>query len=660
VPRRRLYGPAVPLTAEKVDTAPDRAAPPPPPRWRRAGALVGGLAAAWLVPLATNAVHLDVLLLPLVLVGTASLLRSGRTALDRLVLAGVLLYAGLCVVGLLFSVWPWHLEPVPIAGLALSTLVLVSWGARRWPRLPLRFRPADVMVVVLGLGSMAFLAWPLAHRDAINRLATFMHVEDFSRHLMIYDSIRRVGGYLFLHWNAALPRTGATGYLPYPQGSHFVTAVLENFLESSATPATNPMAWTSHFVLWHVAGYMALCLVVLWAARWVAGPGASAARVLPVLALATAMLLFGNAATVYTGSYPQEVYALIALAAFVAVVVRPVHRRREQLVLAGGLFAAVGMTYYLFLPAAIVAAVAWLVVYRRRLWRNKVLALVCVLGGGFLSVLFPLVMYTQVQLDVGGTLELGGQLVGYDPYQGIAIGLVAAAGGAALALRRSRVGVQVLVAVVAGLGLAEVINRYQLAHHVGNQYFYYKSLHATMVIVLVALGAAAYLVPRVPAAARGSRRVLRFAPAVVLALAGFAALGAVPGELVAGAQNYLTGPTWERPASAYYPYALWQRYPRADGRTTVVWLGTPWNSFLATTYLGIYQGNYGPAALIAIPMRPWEPGGAQLPAVEKDIRDGDGRYRVVADDPKVLSGLRAFAKTLPAGKLQVVDVTGQL
>jgi hypothetical protein len=421
------------------------------------------------------------------------------------------------------------------------------------------------------------------------------------------------------------------------------------------------MVWTSHFVLLHVAGYMALCLVVLWAARWVAGPGASAARVLPVLALATAMLLFGNAATVYTGSYPQEVYALIALAAFVAVVVRPVHRRREQLVLAGGLFAAVGMTYYLFLPAAIVAAVTWLVVYRRRLLRNKVLAGVCVLGGGFLSVLFPLVMYTRVQLDVGGTLELGGQLVGYDPYQGIAVGLVAAAGGAALALRRSRVGVQVLVAVVAGLGLAEVINRYQLAHHVANQYFYYKSLHATMIIVLVALGAAAYLVPRVTTtAAQGSRRVLRFAPAVVLALAGFAALGAVPGELVAGAQNYMTGPTWERPASAYYPDKLWQRYPRAGGRTTVVWLGTPWNSFLATTYLGIYQGNYGPAALIAIPMRPWEPGGAQLSNVEKDIHDSAGRYRVVADDPETLSQLRAFATTLPAGKLQVVDVTGQL
>lgn len=650
----------MPLTAEKVDTAPDRAAPPPP-RWRRAGLLVGGLAGAWLVPLATNAVHLDVLLLPLVLVGTAALLRAGRTALDRLVLAGVLLYAGLCVVGLLFSVWPWHLEPVPIAGLALSTLVLISWGARRRPRLPLRLRAADAVVLVLGLGCAAFLCWPMLHRDAINRLATFMHVEDFSRHLMIYDSIRRVGGYLFLHWDAALPRTGATGYLPYPQGAHFVEAVLENFLESSATPAANPMVWTSHFVLWHVAGYVALCFVVLWAVRWVAGPGASTARVLPVLALAAAMLLFGNAPTVYTGSYPQEVYALIALAAFVAVTVRPVHRRREQLVLAGALFAAVGMTYYLFLPAAAVVAVTWLVLYRRRLWRDRWLALPCVLLGGLLSVLFPLVMYFRVQLDVGGALELGGQSVSYTPYQGMAIGLLGAAGGAALALRRSRTGWQVLVAVLAGIAVAEVINGFQQAHHVTNQYYYYKSLHAMMIIVLVTLGAAAHLVPRVTVAAgRGARRVLRFAPVVVLTMAAFAAFGAVPGELVAGAQNYLTGRTWESPASAYYAYALWRRYPHANGRTTVVWLGTPWNSFMATTYLGIYQGNYGPAALVAIPLRPWEPGGAQLSAVEKDIRDSHQRYRVVADDPDTVTRLRAFAGTLPAGELQVVDVAGEL
>jgi hypothetical protein len=651
----------VPLTAEKVDTVDGGALPAGrSSRLRRAGWLLGGLVAAWLVPVATDAARLDVLLLPLILVGVASLLRAGRTALDRLVLAGVLLYGGLCVVGLLFSVWPWHLEPVPIAGVTLSALVLISWTARRRPVLPLRYRPADLLVAGFGLATALFVWWPLRSRDGFHRLATFMHVEDFSRHLMMYDTIRRVGGYMFLHWDPALRDTGATGYLPYPQGSHFVTAVLENFLESSAAPARDPMVWTAHYVLWHVAGYAALCVVVLWAARWVAGPGASAARLLPVLALATAMLLFGNPISVYTGAYPQEVYGLIALAAFVAITVRPLHRQREQLVLAGALFAAIGMTYYLFLPAAAVAAVGWLWWYRRRLWRTRWLALCCVLLGGALSVLMPVVMYTRVILDVGGILQERGQLGGFGPGQAVTVGLFAVGGALLVAARRSRVGWQVVVAVGGGLGLSEAILLYQHEHGVSDPYFYYKSLHAALIIALVGLGAAAFLVPRpLRRGTRRAARVLAWAPGVVLACAAFAAFQAIPTAVAPGITAYLSGPPRESPSSAYYPWALWRRWPTADGRTTVVWTGSPWTRFLSTTYLGLYQQNYGPAAVTAVGMRPWV-GPPSLAAVERSVAGSPTRYRFVATDPAILTELRRFAGTLPSGRVEVVDVTGTL
>jgi hypothetical protein len=655
----------VPLTAEKVETVDGGTLPAVrAPRWRRAAWLPAGLVAAWLVPVATNAAHVDILLLPLILVGVASLLRSGRTALDRLVLSGVLLYGGLCVLGLLFSVWPWHLEPVPIAGVTFSALVLISWGARRRPVLPLRYRPADLLVAGFGLFSVVFVLWPLRGRDPFQRLAMFMQVEDFSRHLMMYDTIRRVGGYMFLHWNPALRDTGAAGYLPYPQGSHFVTAVLENFVESSAVPATNPMVWTSHYVLWHVAGYAALCVVVLWAARWVAGPGASAARLLPVLALATAMMLFGETFTVYTGAYPQEVYALIPLAAFTAIMLRPLHRRREQLVAAGALFAAVGMSYYLFLPAAAVAAVGWLWFYRRRLWRNRVLALCCLVIGGAASVVIPIVMVTRLTLDVGGTLQAGGQLGAFGPGQATAVGLLAVGGALLLALRRSRVGWQVLVAVVGGLALSDSIYLFQRWHDVTNKYFFYKSLHAAMIIGVVCLGVATYLVPRTARAVgpRAGRWAAAWAPAVVLAVAAFAAFGGIPPAVQSAAKAYLTGPPSQSPTTAWDAYQLWRKWPDADGWTTVVWAGGVSNRFLATTYLGVYRQSYGPAAVVAVGMRPWE-GPPPLSSVEKSVATSalaGQRYRFAATDPATLTELRRFAGTLPAGDVEVVDVSADL
>jgi len=70
-------------------TAPVAAAPVPPRRpWRPVAVLV---VLAWAVPGTTHLLGIDWLLPPLVLVATASLLRVGRTLLDRLMLALCLL-----------------------------------------------------------------------------------------------------------------------------------------------------------------------------------------------------------------------------------------------------------------------------------------------------------------------------------------------------------------------------------------------------------------------------------------------------------------------------------------------------------------------------------------------------------------------------------------
>ena len=237
-----------------------------PGRPRAALAWTGAaLAGSWLVPVGTHAVGADLVLPPLAWLVTASLLRSGRTVLDRLVLAGGLLLSGTVVAGLLFSVWPWGLHPVAIAGCGFTLLTVAAWLTRRGPSLP---RRAGDPAVLAGTGLAALAAWwPMRGRDAAGRLSLFMHIEDFSRHLNMYDTIRLAHGYMFLNQPVALRYTVGVSFLTYPQGAHLAYAVLENFAESSTVPGSAPV-WADHFVWWHLAGFVGLAVLPLSLAMW--------------------------------------------------------------------------------------------------------------------------------------------------------------------------------------------------------------------------------------------------------------------------------------------------------------------------------------------------------------------------------------------------------
>src|SRR6266540_1060698 len=125
----------------------------------------------WLVPVATHLLRIDAVLPVVIWLGTASLLRGGRTLLDRVMLAAGLLVGVVGVAGLLFSVWPWGLHPVPVAGVGLTGLVAVSaWSGRR-PRLPWAGGAADLVTVAAALGTTGLVAWPLAHMSATGRVA---------------------------------------------------------------------------------------------------------------------------------------------------------------------------------------------------------------------------------------------------------------------------------------------------------------------------------------------------------------------------------------------------------------------------------------------------------------------------------------------------------
>src|SRR5205807_806367 len=118
--RRRLRdaGQDVMTITETAPQATDHAEPPRSARRLpyRLVLGVGGLAAAWIVPVLTNLAHLDVILPVLLVLAVMSLLRSGRTIIDRFVLALALLFGITCLAGMVLSVWPWGLSPVPTAG----------------------------------------------------------------------------------------------------------------------------------------------------------------------------------------------------------------------------------------------------------------------------------------------------------------------------------------------------------------------------------------------------------------------------------------------------------------------------------------------------------------------------------------------------------------
>src|SRR2546423_13641426 len=106
------------------------------PRRSVAAWVAVGLVCAWVVPVLTHVLRVDWVLPPLVVLAVAALLRSGRTLLDRLVLAFALLLGATCAAGLLIRVWPWGLHPVPVAGVAFTRLGGIAVALRRGARGP--------------------------------------------------------------------------------------------------------------------------------------------------------------------------------------------------------------------------------------------------------------------------------------------------------------------------------------------------------------------------------------------------------------------------------------------------------------------------------------------------------------------------------------------
>jgi hypothetical protein len=592
-----------------------------------------GVLAAWLLPLGTHYVGADWILPPLLLVGLMSVQRAGRTLLDRLVLAVAQLFGTLCVAGLVISVWPWHLHPVPIAGCAFTVLVVLALVTGRRPRLLAR-TPAGDAVTWLAVFAVAALAFvPFAVRDLGGRIGLVAPGEDFARHFMLYDMIGKLGGYAFLH------RADAAAFAPdnygfgYPQGTHFLYAVLDRFIRSSNVNADAVTAMD--VLLWcHLGTYVFLALALLWAVRRVAGPGPGPAALLLVLGGVAGVLYFGDLLSSFLRGYPNELLGLALVAILTAVLARPLAHLREQMVTVAALLVGISFSYHLYLPYALLVTVAWAWRHRRALPRR--FAVVVALP------VIPLVLITPVLNSPTGTAALLLTQGTAFPVDRPVLLLALLAAVAGLVVRRgwrSPAYRMIAFALAVALGMVAAIFTYQytvLGHSV---YYFEKLLHMLLAVALVGVGSAARLVPRLGASGRtGVSARARYASAIAGALVVAVMLMAFGGEwhskpLASAGLRYGLGVEKGSPAGGRQAVELTQRYPDANGKVDVVLTQTPYANFFGTLFTAVMQRNYRYGETWYVFLAPTGPR-RTLADLETKVRSSPVPVRIVVRDPR--------------------------
>lgn len=617
-------------------------------RWWRPLLVLAPLAAAWAVPVTVHALHQDWLLPPLVLLATASILRGGRTLIDRLVLALALLLGAATAGGLLFTVWPWGMRPVPLAGLALTLLVLAALALRRSPRLP---RPGWVdLFPVAGTAVMTvYLAgpWPRA-TDLAGQLTILGRGEDNWRHLALFDVLGRLGGYAFLDPAAGDQILSQLRY--YPQGWHLVTAMLDGFLVPVGSTPRGPAA-VEHYAGWMTAGFGLLVFALLWAAQRISGPIHPLHRT--VLTVVVGALVLGTQLPrLLIAGFPTEVLGLALTVLLAALVGRPVAGTREQVALLGALLVAVGFTYYLFLPPAAVLVLCWVVAHWREALRRWVSVLLIGLTSTALALIAPLLGVLRAGQTAALVVASGVEAV-IESWR--ALGWLGGIVGVALIVQVRRVDPawrRWLLVCVVGVALPLSVAWYNTASGGQPGYYFNKATHLATALLIVGTAAVVRLLP-VPRPARtrrgvGSTAAGVLSAAVVMAVA--VGLCGVTGWhrslLVANEQTWTQ--RWVHQDLHLPSRVAWicaeaqRRYPDVPGTTTIVVDRGPYRAYFETLCLAALHGTTART----------EPGVYDLPFVEPDrtlqiVPRISGPIRLIAADPRAERRIRWMLRNDP-------------
>jgi len=344
---------------------PPRRGPVRPSLW----VTVALFAGAWVVPILTQLSKTDPLLVLLIVFGTGGLVRVGGSIVDRLFVTTALLIGVAIVGGLLFSVWPWGLQPVAVGGLGLTLLVAgyVWYGApppwRGWPR---KLLGTDAILLLGLVGGFLVAYWTSFSSTAGNRLGEAGRTGDRLRQFSLFDTIHRYGGYTFLMQGKVKQAVDPGVLAVYPPGQHFIYALGDIFLRSSENPG-NGVSEMIRYNIWVSLGYGFMVASVAWGARWVAGPALKGWRRVFLATAIAAFLTVGAFTSAIWCTWDSQVLGMAELALLAAVCFRPPTGWRAHAALMSALFIAVFMTYELFAPFAAILIAVSLFVYRKRL-----------------------------------------------------------------------------------------------------------------------------------------------------------------------------------------------------------------------------------------------------------------------------------------------------
>lgn len=536
-----------------------------PGRPRRARWWAPAFAAVLLAaPPLLHLVRADLLTLALLWGATALQFRSGLTVLDRLVLAAGLLTGWVCLLGVLASAWRWGLQPLALGEATALALAVVVLSGDRGPALRLRLPLGDGLLLLAVAAAGWFYLRPLLTVDSAGRLAVLFQGEDLARHFALYDSVLRFGGYLTFH-RAQAAVTLQDGFQSYPQGSHLSLAVLTLFARGGDLPSDS-LSSLGTFALLTGGVLAAFVTAVLWAVRRVAGPALGEWSVLPLCLLIGGYLVLVEATPLLLAGFESEAFGLALFALLTALVLRPVGRAGEQLVLLGSLTVGLAFSYYLLLLAAGPLLLVWAVVHRRRwlpVWPSALVAAVVTCAAAALPVLA-----NWKQADSAAVLVMPGGVLPVSRHLLLPLIALTVLGLLTGPARRNTVRRAALCAVLVVAAVAVGVMRYQVAAAGHTSYYYEKLLHPLVVVALVGFGAALVPVLGSPGRRRHAPWPVRaaWAVAVAVALLFTVALNARPDKgRTSSAATYWHGDR-SAPASAALVAAVNATRPVPDPR----------------------------------------------------------------------------------------------
>jgi hypothetical protein len=470
---------------------------------------------------------------------------------------------------------------------------------------------------------------------------------------------------------------------------HYLFALVDVFLRSDTDPGSS-LGEYDRFALYNVAVLAILAAVLVWAARWIAGPGLAGWRRGFVCVVVGGLAAVGELTTLYWQAFAAHAAGLVVLAAAIAVCSRPPRAAREQLLLLGAV--VVASTFIYNLTAVMVLGMAGIAVavYWRRLrghWRFALLV-----GGPVICVaLVPFAAQSFAGFNASDKFLMWGSAL---HFARVPLVVFALAGLSAMVTRTGRRSPSWRVACFSVLwcgGLTVAMCGYAYLEVGDTTYYCEKLIEGVWVVSLACFGAVGMLLKSDLSFGRtrrfGSRTAVENAAAAALTAVAAAVLVGViplvPTTMVNGAPapNVTWGAAWRGgliSSGFSAPLATLAGHRMlGDGVPTIVlfddWGQTNWRVSMFDAALNHDRGIITDRAIDAImnsnglaTMKLPKTGNpipakdaSSLTNLETLIKSSPVPLRIVTSNRDLADYLRALGAADPGLKLKVVQMTDQ-